>query len=331
MKAVVLKVMKFSLALLLIYWLVRKGYLDMDQFRQLLAPDHIAILFLLTSISLFLVHVRWVLFLRTQGFPNRIVNTMPLTLIGTFFNFALPGSIGGDVVKAYYLSQHHPEQKLRAVSTILVDRLMGLYAMMLMAVVAILYSSAILVRNPTLGSLALAVVLVFLAANLAIIIALSRRIRSHTLTEALFLRLPAGKILLRVYDALQNYRHQLPRLFLGLLFSVIAQTMVVLLILYVGHVLNETAIPVASYFLLVPLGLIATSLPISPAGIGVGQVAFLALFTLHAGHNTEAGQVGISLHQMGLFAWAIVGAYFYLTRKKPGLQRDLDVDEGFGH
>jgi len=107
--------------------------------------------------------------------------------------------------------------------------------------------------------------------------------------------------------------------------------MVVLLILYVGHVLNETAIPVASYFLLVPLGLIATSLPISPAGIGVGQVAFLALFTLHAGHNTEAGQVGISLHQMGLFAWAIVGAYFYLTRKKPGLQRDLEVDEGFGH
>jgi len=42
----------------------------------------------------------------------------------------------------------------------------------------------------------------------------------------------------------------------------------------------ELGIPLVSYFILVPLGLMVTAVPISPAGLGVGQVAFLALFQM---------------------------------------------------
>ena len=41
-------------------------------------------------------------------------------------------------------------------------------------------------------------------------------------------------------------------------------------------------IPWSTFFLVVPLGLVATAIPISPAGIGVGQAAFFALFQLAA-------------------------------------------------
>jgi uncharacterized membrane protein YbhN (UPF0104 family) len=39
-------------------------------------------------------------------------------------------------------------------------------------------------------------------------------------------------------------------------------------------------IPLVSYFVLVPLGLMVTAIPISPGGLGVGQVAFLGLFQM---------------------------------------------------
>jgi len=39
-------------------------------------------------------------------------------------------------------------------------------------------------------------------------------------------------------------------------------------------------VDVVSYLVLVPVGLMLTTVPITPASLGVGQVAFLALFQL---------------------------------------------------
>ncbi|NJL25268.1 MAG: hypothetical protein HC902_08875, partial [Calothrix sp. SM1_5_4] len=41
-----------------------------------------------------------------------------LYLIGIFFNFALPGSVGGDVVRGYYLVADHPERRMDSILSI---------------------------------------------------------------------------------------------------------------------------------------------------------------------------------------------------------------------
>ena len=51
--------------------------------------------------SAFLGPIRWQLLLRAQGIKLSMGRTAQLTLIGNFFNIALPGAVSGDFVKAF--------------------------------------------------------------------------------------------------------------------------------------------------------------------------------------------------------------------------------------
>ncbi len=67
----------------------------------------------------------------------------------------------------------------------------------------------------------------------------------------------------------------------------------------------------------VPMGFLVTALPIAPAGVGVGQVAFAYLFQAYLQSDTQFGANSITAYQLSAVAWAIVGAFLYLRRKKP--------------
>jgi len=64
-----------------------------------------------------------------------------------------------------------------------------------------------------------------------------------------------------------------------------------------------------SYFLLVPLGLLLTAIPVSPAGLGVGQVAFLALFHWV---GTSQGANLFTLYMASYVVINLTGALLYL-------------------
>ena len=56
-------------------------------------------------------------------------------MVGLFTTRSSPAPFGGDLVKAYFIAQAHPERKTRAVATVLIDRAMGLFGLILFAAV----------------------------------------------------------------------------------------------------------------------------------------------------------------------------------------------------
>jgi uncharacterized membrane protein YbhN (UPF0104 family) len=80
--------------------------------------------------------------------------------------------------------------------------------------------------------------------------------------------------------------------------------------------MNLPDIPFAAYFFVVPLGFIATAVPISPAGVGVGQMAFLFLFNTYLGYKTSLGPTAITILQVLQFVFGLVGAWFFIRRKE---------------
>ena len=81
--------------------------------------------------------VRWQLLLRVQGIALSWARVFMLLLIGVFFNFIIPGGTGGDVVKIFYLLKETPGRRTQALLAVLVDRLIGLFALIAMAGVLI--------------------------------------------------------------------------------------------------------------------------------------------------------------------------------------------------
>jgi uncharacterized protein (TIRG00374 family) len=115
--------------------------------------------------------VRWQLLLRVQNARLSWSRVTALVMIGLFFNFFIPGGTGGDAVKIFYLLKETPGHRAGAVLSVLVDRLIGLFALVLLAGALIASKWSWLMSDPETAHwvwIALAILgasLLFLAAS----------------------------------------------------------------------------------------------------------------------------------------------------------------------
>src|SRR3990172_7839774 len=80
--------------------------------------------------------LRWKLLLPEKFTLRRLFS---LYMIGAFFSSFLPGVIGGDVVKAYYLNKDAKKISL-TLASIFMDRYLGYVSLMLIGIVAFPFS-----------------------------------------------------------------------------------------------------------------------------------------------------------------------------------------------
>lgn len=315
-KALLTKLMKFGVAVGLIAWMINKGLLDLSSLGQLLTPVHVCVALTLLFLNIYINNYRWSLLLASQDLPARLVVTFPLTLVGLFFNFAVPGAVGGDVVKAYYVAQDHPKRRMAAATTVMMDRIVGLYAMILLAVVTMLLNLETVWHRIALRNVFFSSLLLILLMTIVLGLIFSSAVKTKNPLLRWSQGLPGGDFLNRFYEALHSYGKNLRTVLLTIAISIIGQMIAIGYMAYIGFALGEN-VPLATYFFAVPLGFIVMALPISPAGIGVGQVAFLVLFRMFTGSETTVGQTVITVFQIGMLSWSLIGAFIYAQRKKP--------------
>lgn len=78
-----------------------------------------------------LMGLRWRCVLRACDLQVPLSQTTSVTFIGQFFNSFLPGSTGGDVVKAWYATKWAPERKAAPVISIFYDRMTAILTLLL--------------------------------------------------------------------------------------------------------------------------------------------------------------------------------------------------------
>ena len=101
------------------------------------------------------------------------------------------------------------------------------------------------------------------------------------------------------------------------LLSLFSQTCAISIMFLIGRYSTlGPEIPFNTYFLVTPIGFMATAIPISPAGVGVGQAAFDFLFNLYLGYQSQIGALVITVYQLLTLLFGLVGAYFYLVKSK---------------
>jgi glycosyltransferase 2 family protein len=307
---------KIAFAAALIYWMVHKGVLDFHAIAKLASPAIVTFCVVCVFLQIYVSNYRWLVLLRAQGFASTIRETLQLTLIGMFFNFFMPGGVGGDVVKGYYLLQDHPTKKFAGAVSIFMDRMIGFFMMIATAFVAIFFSLGFVMQSREVQSIAVGVAVLFLGFFVFYFLSLSRLLQGTWMGKLLFHTLPGGGKIHRLYEVLHSYRNSPRALVIATLMSVLNQLLMIAFVYVIGQALGAD-IPLRIYCFLVPLGSVVQALPLSPAGIGVGQAAFLFLFNLYLGGESILGPTAVTAAQASSFFWGIVGAFFYLQRKKP--------------
>ena len=81
---------------------------------------------------------RWKMIMDDHDIRMSYPLTAKFYLIGQFFNAFMPGSVGGDVIKAVYVARQFPDKKTVAVTTIFIDRLIGVITLLLLVDMVVL-------------------------------------------------------------------------------------------------------------------------------------------------------------------------------------------------
>ncbi len=307
-------VIKVSIAALLISYLIFSGKLDFKFLLSNLSLDFFLTISIVLFLALLLNAYRWFLLLKFRGIHISFWKCFKLSFIGLFFNYAMPGGVGGDFVKLYYIVKANNQSlKYSAGVSVLLDRLLGLFSMILFANLSFFFfynqvqdDSEKIIRL-LIPSLSLLFGFLFV-----ILFSFSNRIKSFL--KKWVYKFPGASKLQNVSQEFRAFRKEPKVLFLTLGLSFVSQSLLVLFFVLCGFHLGFD-LPVSVYFYVVPISIISSVVPITPAGIGVGQVAMDFLIYLYSGEKSNLGTSAMTLQQGIQFLLSLSGAVFYLMMK----------------
>ncbi|MBI3822705.1 MAG: flippase-like domain-containing protein [Planctomycetes bacterium] len=214
----------------------------------------------------FLSARRWQLFARELRFERSLSQYFAYYLIGMWFNLSLPTSVGGDVVRVWYLDGK-TGRKLAAFASVFLERINGLLVLIAVACVGVLASPIALPGWISLAVWSVAGGAVLGMASLPIV--------------QRWIRLPPQRRE-QLGTMFELLRH--PRVITeATVMSILVQLIGVVSVGLIGMALGLD-IPFAYYAILGPMVSLLTLLPISVNGMGVrevGTVVFLAPLGIH--------------------------------------------------
>jgi len=227
-----------------------------------------------------------------------------LNLVGYFFNNFLPTSIGGDLVRAHYVSKR-TGKRLESVSSIVVDRLFGFATLMLITIVALF-----LMKNTIAESFGiwLAVALIFFTTITWLVLGNNKI--SQTLA-VICKRLIPGRplgLLRRFHHTIHQYRSHKRSIAVSISWA-LGMHMVIILINYLYAVSLHIDVPFLTLFSIIPLTSFASMFP-SINGLGVREGAYVYFLT-----GTLQPEMAFALSLMWLFtliSLGVVGGLLYL-------------------
>ena len=257
---------------------------------------------LLLAVGLFvggvsLIGVRWWVFLHAQMIHIPVFLAIKLTFVGQFFTNFMPSSVGGDIARAWYISQY-THKKMQAIIGVAADRAIGLISTAILALLSYFFflngriNFSQLVRKESGGFIgnhsmsAPHVLLVcFVVVGLGLIMSCFfgfRGLFRKTLSYLLH-------VMSQFKEVLRIYVHHPWILIFGLVLTLFLQSVVIFSLWLIGRNLGISS-GIQYYFIFFPIMWVISSLPLSIAGLGILEGGLVVLFVQFTGAGEDAAK-----------------------------------------
>lgn len=255
---------------------------------------------------------RWKLILDEKGADYSLWQLTQSLLVGAFFNHFLPTRFGGDVVRIR--DTRHIEQGMTAsLAVIVYERMSGIVALLLFALLASLLKIGFIKEMPFLYIS----LLVSLPGIFLLVLAwkkLPRGFLAGIYCQRPWLQKPLRQLDMFhgiILDFLERRRLCNEVFFWALLL----QFNVIVHYFFIGQALKMGRIPLLDYFFSIPIMLFILSFPISINGIGVRDFFLIKLFIYYKYPASYA--IAFSLLDVAFnLLLGILGGLIYIFRKK---------------
>lgn len=280
-------------------------------------PYYLACGLLIFAPVTFLQSARFRMMLQAQDIRITYWESTKLCFAGNFLNFVfLLGSTAGDVYRAYYTAAHTP-RKIEAVTTILLDRIVGLVGLVIVAGTMSMVGTA----NPTVRHLGI-VALVLLGGVFAGLALISYGRGPVAVIRRILLRLPGAAMLDRVLTSAERLAADRARLAACVAIATVLQFIAVgaAVVLAFALGMNFSGGKTWDYFAYIGGGHMVAAIPITAQGLGTMELAYKHFFLGAYGTLAQLLCLALWIRLMNLL-WALPGALVALL----GAQRPRNL------
>ena len=284
--------------------------------------------FVLMGVTVLLGVIRWRMVLRVQGLELPFSRAGEISLVAHFFNSFLLGSSGGDLMKAYYAARETHHLKTEAVVTVFVDRLLGLFAMLLFGGLMMLPNLSLLFTHRRLAALSWFTLLMLGGCTGLVWVAfwggVSRRWPG---ADAWLKKLPKAEHLRRSLDSCRAFGRHPGFILRALLLSMLLNAVCVLLVLALAKGLH-LEISALALFAIVPIISCISALPLAPSGLGVRENLFVWMLAVPEINIPATQALSLSLLAFAVsLLWSLIGGAVYLGYKETHHLREVAEDD----
>lgn len=302
-----------------ILWLVWDK-VDFAQLRLVLTnPLLLAVIPACWALNQLLTTLRLHSILRALGRPTQLVDVILANMSSLFVGNLMPGVIGADVVKFFYIKKHDPAMTNTQLALVLaLDRILGLIAVLFWCSI---FSFFIIAEGGGKGS-RVTQFLTYMPMAILFLALISIAMLDFILAFISRFQLPAVfRNLVDTYRHLVQSRNKRSLAFV-MIYNLLAVFVLLAGLVLVGgqlHLQQTGEAMVALQFFLIPLALIASMLPLTPMGIGVAQITMAGAYGLF-GLDSSVGVSISTLSQLGLLSVSILvgGTVFLLGKSDVG-------------
>ena len=265
--------------------------------------------------------LRWWMLLRARGLEVTYGNAFRLSMVGCFFNYCMPGSTGGDLVKAFYAAKG-TSRRPDAVMTVIIDRVVGLLGLIIIAGIAGLF-----VSDPRVQPVMILIWGMAAAAIIGSAFYFSRHVRKVTGLDWLLTKmLKPGSFLAKIETAASAYANHKGVVTLSIALSLVVHLLIALAGTAAGYALDIQT-PIGLMLAVIPVLILVASLPISYQGFGFMEV--LAIRLLATPGMANANQIVVMLLLIRLYqvSYSLIGSV-YLLRGDIHMHPQQDEEQG---
>jgi len=302
-----------------------------EEARDLIAEAdlrYVVIAFVVGLVDRVLMAYKWNILLRAKQIGISLWESTTTYLAASFLGLFLPATVGGDALRSYAVSKKgYPLSDV--LSTVVVERLLGIVALILFGMGAIVLS-VVTLQEQFFDDIWIAFWL--MAALLIVMVGVMMMAMTNwfaNLFSAAMERLSQAKygakvadILSDLYKAYASFRHNRGALaaFLGL--SMLENCFPILWTYLMALALN-IPVPTLYFFILVPIALIVHRLPLpTPDGWGFAELPYIGMLSLIGIPAAQGFLLGVATHLLTV-AIILPGGIFYLTSGLRAREKEL--------
>lgn len=310
-KESLLTLVKMAISLAVLWFLIHVSQIKLELLTNFFhQPDLFIIVIFMFLMMVVISAWRWEILNITQGIHLGYLNTLKASYFGAAFNNVLPGAVGGDIVRLYYVFNKVSQKKSKALLAVFFDRIMGFLAVF----ASIIFAGAAKInsfnQNPELFYLFLTCVIFCLSVLVAfsVLLLLSRRINISAWLNKRFSNYTLAKSLMSFVETVSHFQMTKTAIVKCIFISLGMQSLIVSTVLMIAKIIGLPEINFSDYMIAVGITQIVNLIPITPGGIGLGEMAFANILAiLNPGITAAFATI--------FFAYRVISALAYL----PGL------------